>query len=874
MQLKDYQAKLLDDYADFLRRCVETGSAKTAYQESVRTWRDLTCDPPYHPLPGAEEVPYICLRVPTGGGKTFLAAHAIDMVKQHYLPAAQTLTIWLVPTDAIRTQTLRILKNREHPLTQSLRRAIGSIEVLDVTEALYLTPSTLDTHHTIIVATMQSFKREDASTLKVQQENGHLMDHFTHQPDAVKKGNHSLVDVIRLRRPFVIVDEAHNQGTTLALDTLTDFHPCAVLELTATPDRNHSPSNVLRSVSASILQAEDMLKLPLELSIHQDWQVVLRNALSRRSQLEKDAQDEEAEGGKYIRPVLFIQAEKKHKNKDTMVPEKVKQALIKDFNLTDKDIAICIGGLDEIGDRQMEDADFPRVIITVDKLREGWDCPFAYVMMTFRNTTSKIAVEQVVGRILRMPYVQRKKRESLNRAYCYACSSDFSEVVRNLKDGLVQSGFERMDSQDLIVMPDDGREGNENLFDQQKDVSIDLPVVGGELKVPDLSGFSPTMLKNIELNPEEGTITLVGKPTPAFKKKITEAVAKVAGADEGDKFKLDMDQKLEYRRTGRNPQEFPSRQGNLFSVPYLMLRQGSFLDKFEETALLDGEWTLSKDFDATLTDEEFSTNPEEMKKFRFDMRSGHVHYSFYEQQEKELLLHEREAGWDTISLVQWLDFNIDFHYADQPDKVAWLRRMLEELITNRGVTIEELAFRKFRLRETVRKKLESGLKHIKQQNFNDLFKNEDTFEVPGGEHSLTFSEGHYGYNSAYNGSYDFQKHFFPQIGDLKSKGEEFDCACRIDQHPDVEWWVRNVEKQPGAFWLQTSRGRFYPDFIVKLTSGKVIVIEYKGKHLSENTSEVEKDDIGQLWERRSANTCRFSMVKDKNWKELQSKLTA
>jgi len=253
MQLKDYQAKLLDDFADFLRRCVDTGSAKTAYQDSVKAWRDLSFDPPYFPLPGAEEVPYVCLRVPTGGGKTFLAAHAIDMVKQHYLPSETTLTIWLVPTEAIRSQTLRILKNREHPLTQSLRRAVGSIEVLEVSEALYVTPSTLDTHHTIIVATMQSFKREDASALKVQQENGQLMDHFGHKIPEEAKGNHSLVDVMRLRKPFVIVDEAHNQGTDLALDTVADFNPCAVLELTATPDRNHSPSNVLRSVSASIL---------------------------------------------------------------------------------------------------------------------------------------------------------------------------------------------------------------------------------------------------------------------------------------------------------------------------------------------------------------------------------------------------------------------------------------------------------------------------------------------------------------------------------------------------------------------------------------------------------------------------------------------
>lgn len=867
MYLKDYQAKLLDDYADYLRRCVELGSGKAAYQESVKAWRDLPFEPHYYPLPGAEEVPYVCLRVPTGGGKTFLAAHAIEMVNEHYLPADTTLTLWLVPSDAIRTQTLRILKNREHPLTQSLRRAIGSIAVLDVAESLYVTPPTLDTNHTIIVATMQSFKREDSSGLRVRKENGHLMDHFSRVKDADKVGKHSLQDVLRLRRPFVIVDEAHNQGTTLALDTIADFKPCAVLELTATPDRNHSPSNVLRSVSASVLQAENMLKLPLELAVHADWKIILRDAVNRRTQLEKDAVEEEKETGEYIRPVLFIQAEKNLKNQENMTPERVKEALIKDFNFQENDIAISTGKVEEIGERQMDDPDFPRVIITVDKLREGWDCPYAYVMMTFRNTTSKTAVEQVVGRVLRMPHVKRKKRESLNRAYCYACSSEFSEVVRSLKDGLVQSGFERMESSELIVMPDSGRADDEDMFDQREDVAISLPVVDGEIKVPDLTGFSQTMLKSVELDPEAGTLTLVGKPTPAFKKKIIAAVEKSAGSDEAQKFKLEMDQELETRNHRRPATDYPSRRGETFSIPLLMHRQDNFLDSFEETTLLDGEWTLSDDFDPVLTDDEFNTSPEQMKKFRFEMQSGQVRYNYYEEQERELLLHHKEEGWDLLSLTQWLDWNTDFHYASQPDKVAWLRRMLEEL-ESKGLSIEELAYRKFRLREAVRNKLKSGLVTIKQRRFDDLFTHENAFEVPGGEHTLTFSEGHYGYNYAYSGRYAFQKHFFPQIGDLKAKGEEFDCACRIDQHPNVEWWVRNVEKQPNSFWLQTSRGRFFPDFVIKLKSGKIIALEYKGKHLI--TDSKEKDDIGKLWARRSGGHCDFKMLADKDWKQLDA----
>ncbi len=872
MFLKDYQAMLLDDYSDYLRQAKELGSASLAYQQSVQEWKNLTFKPPYYPLPGAEEVPYVCLRVPTGGGKTFLAAHSIEMVHQHYRHADTMLTIWLVPTDAIRVQTLRILKNRDHPLTQSLRRAIGDLEVLDTTEALYVSRPTLDTCHTIIVATMQSFKRDDTSGLKVFKENGHLMDHFHPNIPKELKGNHSLVDVLRLRTPFIIVDEAHNQGTPLALSSLAEFNPCAVLELTATPDRNHNPSNVLRSVSASQLQAEDMLKLPLELSVHSDWQIVLRDALSRRAQLEETALEEKKLTGEYIRPVLFIQAEKKKQGQEKMIPEVVKQRLIDDYKIAENDIAICIGGVDEIGERQMEDADFPRVIITVDKLREGWDCPFAYVMMTFRGTTSKTAVEQVVGRVLRMPHVKRKQHEALNRAYCYACSLDFADVVRGLKDGLVESGFERMDVKALIHITDSGSAEDEDIFDLQEETAVSLPrKEDGTIVAPSFKDFTKTQQEKVELSPENGTVIFKGKPSPALQKQVTKAIEDAGGKDASEIFKLDMEQELAPRTKGKSPNDFPARKGEIFEVPRLMLRQGTWYDEFEESHLLHGEWTLSDDFDYVLSEDEFSTKAEDLKNFRFDVTRGKVQYSFYEQQEQELLLNQREGGWGKLDLVNWLDWNVDFQYADQPDKQAWLNRMLDELITKRDVDVETLAYRKFRLRQSIQQKLVKGLKNVQQKTFTHLFAEEDAFEVPGGEHCLRFMEGQYGYNNAYSGRYIFEKHFFPVVGDLKSKGEEFDCACRIDQHPEVEYWVRNVEKQPNAFWLQTSGQRFYPDFVVKLKSGKIIVIEYKGAHLV--TDSKEKNDIGKLWERRSEGSCVFSMVADKDWSFLAASLT-
>src|SRR6185437_14120357 len=230
-----------------------------------------------------------------------------------------------------------------------------------------------------------------------------LMANFTGVPEA-DAGDASLVDVLRLRRPFVIVDEAHNQGTQLAFDTLARLTPCAVLELTATPDRSYQPSNVLYSVSAATLQAEDMIKLPVELAAHGDWRVALREAINRLNGLQIDADAEQKATEESLRPVMLLQAERHSEGVETFTADRVRQVLIEDFGVPEGAIARSTGTIDELGDVDMADPNGKlRFVITVDKLREGWDCPSAYVLMTFRASATNTALEQMLGRVLRMP---------------------------------------------------------------------------------------------------------------------------------------------------------------------------------------------------------------------------------------------------------------------------------------------------------------------------------------------------------------------------------------------------------------------------------------------------------------------------------------
>jgi len=859
MPLKGYQQTLLDGYSAYLSRVREVGPDR-AFRESTREY--FGHEVPYFALPGASEVPYVCLRVPTGGGKTMIAGHAIKRVNESFLATNTSLVLWLVPSDAIREQTLYVLKTPGEILHEQMRELFGAVNVLDISEALYVQPSTLATANTIIVVTMQSFKRDTPEGLRVYRQNGNLMSHFSGKL-ADGKGDCSLLDVIRLHRPFVIVDEAHNQGSPLAVETLVRFDPSCILELTATPDRKINPSNILRSISAATLQAEDMLKLPLELAISGQWHLAMTEAINRLHDLERDAADELKLSGTAIEPVvMLIQGESARQGHETFTPPVIKKHLIDDFQIPAENIAIEYREFNELEGKRLGEPGFPQFVITVDKLREGWDCPNAYVLFSFRSTTSPTAVEQVLGRVLRMPHVKRKQNEALNRSYAYVVSDQLAQTVNSLKDGLVQSGFERLDAKSLITVAD---ADDLILFPMQQDVSIPLPIKEDTLALPDPDEFEllPNNLKNkIDISPEMGTLTIRDGATPQQIEKIA-ATFKAPEISQMVKERLDTAASAT-PETGKTPAE----KGEKGSVPKLLFKQGRLFGEFDETALLDADWEINE-FEEKLTDSDLPQDVEAMRRASLSISQlGRLSVDPYEKLDMELALFDTETGWGRDDLVYWLDRNIDFRYADRGQKVAWLNASVNYLVDERGFTIDELAYRKFKLRGALERKLSAGLVLAKQRVFDGLVMDESRFEVSD-EHRVVFEQGRYAYDFPYSGIFRLKRHFFPVIGNLKSSGEEFDCAQEIANHlPNIEWWVRNVERKPGSFWLQTSSDRFYPDFVLRLYSGVTVAVEYKGAHIAGSRDSREKQQIGELWERRSEGGCKFVWVENKNWQPL------
>ena len=856
MIIKKYQAEALDWLKKFFERCKNTSNPKTAYEETTYEWRGTALQ--YRPLPTLKQVPYVCLRIPTGGGKTLIGGLAIEQANRSLLYTQHSVTLWLVPSDPIREQTLKALNEPTNLLRQSVISALGDVTVLRVEDALRIKPNVLNGSNVIIVSTMQSFKQEEKDRLSVYKQNSDMEPHFEYITDPAVKGNTSLVDVLRMRHPFVIVDEAHNQGTDLAFDTLARFEPSAILELTATPDRSHHPSNVLFSVGASALQAEDMIKLPLELVRRENWQDALRDAIACLNKLQVKAEEEEKLTGDYLCPIMLLQAERHDAERETLTPEKVKKALIEDFGIPEEEAAIATGANDEIkGKDILAPTSKIRFIITIDKLREGWDCPFAYVLCTFRNTNSATAAEQVLGRILRMPGAKRKTQQELNEAYAFVTSSNMSATVAGLRDGLVKNGFDQQETKDLIHAAEESSTGS--LFDQDVIVTFTSP------EIPELDSIPSSLSNKIEIAPEAESITIKETLTP----KLAEAFQNLFKTEAG---KEAAHQAIARQHTPVKVRlKSPAEQGLLFRVPLLTIRQGELWEPFEEMHLLQGDWRLL-DYSSDLSETEFKKPETKAQGGRFIVKEETMQFEYFDNIESQLAFFDFQSAWDQVQLVSWLERNIPEETILPDEKAAFLNYAITWLMQKRGFTLEELNYSKFRLRASLEIKITHDKKEAMKKVYQSLLFDAEQF-ASDGKSEILFQLGRYAYDWIYNGFRILPKHFFPIIGNLKAEGEELECAEFLATQLDgVKYWVRNVERKPTAFSMQTSTDRFYPDFICQLEDGRILVVEYKNSKDWDLPDNIEKRQLGELWEKRSNGKGLFIMPRGKDEEAIRKKV--
>jgi type III restriction enzyme len=179
--------------------------------------------------------------------------------------------------------------------------------------------------------------------------------------------------------------------------------------------------------------------------------------------------------------------------------------------------------------------------------------------------------------------------------------------------------------------------------------------------------------------------------------------------------------------------------------------------------------------------------------------------------------------------------------------------------------ISTLALDRFRLRDEIAVRIQEHRESQRKASFQLLLLPDSPLTVDEGR-TVNFKTMGYEPSRVYEGGFQFQKHYFgPKPGELSEKTsdgqttEEFRCAQFLDGLSQVQFWVRNLPRKATSFRLQTSTDWFYPDFLCQLTDGRVLGVEYKGKHLYDGVDAEEKRAVGSVWASRSGGRCLFEM---------------
>lgn len=428
-------------------------------------------------------VPNILFKVPTGGGKTYLAVSALSKIFARYLGQQKGFVLWIVPNEAIYTQTKRHLADRQHPFRQMLDVLSGNaVRLLEKTDAL--DARDVESHLCVMLLMLQASNRENKDSLKMFRDRGDVNGFFPPEGDqeahaeALKKTPNldsydlagsaypwtqvkdSLGNALRLIRPVVVMDEGHKAISDLAFSTLYGFNPCFVLELTATPKdvaatggKSPKParySNVLVEVKGVELDREGMIKMPMNLDPRagSDWRQTLAVALNRIKSLDQAARQLQADTGRYIRPILLVQVERTGSDQRDGVhihALDAKEWLMTVGGLDEAEIAVKTADTNDLATPVNQDLLAPtnrvRVIITKSALQEGWDCPFAYVLCALAASSNLSAMTQLVGRILRQPQAHKTGIAVLDECYVIAHHANTSDVVNTIKKGLEEDGM-------------------------------------------------------------------------------------------------------------------------------------------------------------------------------------------------------------------------------------------------------------------------------------------------------------------------------------------------------------------------------------------------------------------------------------------------
>jgi type III restriction enzyme len=873
MELKQYQQDTLNDLAAYMEQVANDNNLQKAYtnfwlkkgidissiegNRFIHSYDNST-------VPG---VPRVMFKVPTAGGKTFIAANALKVIFDHLPSEHPRVVAWFVPSDSILKQTVKNLSNPQHPYRQRINTHFNNhVVIVDKEMALAgigIQPNNINEQLTIFVLSVQSFipqknKKGELTNegLRSLRENSSLAAYanFVNENNKVDNADEtSLLQAIACLNPVVIVDESHNFGSDMRIDALTQINPCFILDLTATP---REKSNIISFVDAKKLKDANMVKLPIVLYNRESTEDVLFDAIQLQRTLEKRAIQMREKGGRYIRPIVLFQAQPKS-DKDNETFDKVKQKLVA-AGIPENFIKIKTAEKDELKNHDLMDEECQvRYIITVNALKEGWDCPFAYILASLANKTSQIDVEQIVGRVLRLPYTTKHADEFLNLSYVFTSSNDFRQTIESVIKGLNNAGFSSKDT-------------------RIADTSSAESEMTGSIQQPETTLFSNT--DDVITTNSDSTTENIEFDETSLKTRLEK---QDEPTESNNNNKTSTDNILQQAHTANTQYEEENRESFDSSIPTdikdkimiysikedfksiaKQIKLPRFVKKIASASIFheEGEMTLLtkamltegfilENADKNIT---FEDTLQEAVRIDLEKRSeGEYVPKQYKMDERQLqAVRKLFAGYGVESkrnqLTGKIAKRLHFDEVNEPHISNYIRSVLsnkndEELMDlfNRDIVVER-AFKR---------KIDSLVADYQYQNFKTLLdkgqiKCEEQYIFPK---ELTLAHKVVG----------LSKGLYTEEGDMNNF--EYQVITHVANLDNILFWHRNPERGQG--FCINGYLNHYPDFIIYTHKGNTILLETKGDD-RDNTDSRLKLELGSAWANKAGDKYRYFMVFD------------
>lgn len=879
MELKDYQRHVLDDLAEYMKTLETTPNLADAFAQYWANKGATRMEPYNNNIKG---VPHVCTKVPTAGGKTYIAVNALDTIfnaLSRHNPKRIKFVVWLVPSLPILDQTVKNLSNPEHPyrkkLDQLFRHRVTVYEKRDLLMGAGFSQESALNQLSIVVMTFDALRAKNKEDRKIYQENGYLATFMLDQP--IEESDWllpdydptALINVIRSLRPVVVVDESHNAESQLSVEMLRNLNPDFILDLTATPKRY---SNIVSYVDALALKRQYMVKLPVIVANRPSRFEAMESAMILRNQLETIAKREHERGHKYIRPIILFQAQPRT-GEDNTTFTKIKERLLS-IKIPEEQIAIKTADINELKDVDLMSPHCPiRYIITVNALKEGWDCPFAYVLVSMADKTSVIDVEQIVGRILRVPYAQTHSNELLNMSYVFTASSRFSETLDNVVKGLNRAGFSANDyrAYDIPQAPTDvsseqGKQVPLELFTPGETSDKPDPVTGKETTsvdttdedLNDLNGLEDLVEKlNQEtehLNQEDTSGTgdpFVDALTDSAIKQNQELNKKAANTTEND-----VPAELEDKMNRHRVKDLFRDEIKTLELPqfFLKVHTGGFFDEDEAMQFFEKE-ELLKEFRLAQADANVRFDDVEAQMYRVDLEQiGDEEYApkpfKINQKEREritqhILSIPREGQIREVT-ARFVDLIGNMYPITDYEITSYVTRILQ---TMNSEQIRDCLERDFAYVRKIRTKINELASQHSERAFQDWLDVDRIVVQPSFKLPETITPT--------SNAVAMPKSLYVTEASMGTfEGRILNHVANLES---VAWWHRNFSRGKG--FRINGYLNHYPDFIVKTKRGHIIVLETKGDDRDNSDSEL-KLKLGKLWEAKAGPTYRYMMVFD------------